>query len=91
MVQRFVEKKMLGLNPNRLRSIHLHNIRPCVLIQMVDPVAAVGTAAKLSMAQFPLNRADSKLYGGPVIFLSLSDKTMQKNTGLGTLLNAKSS
>lgn len=86
MVQRFVEKKMLGMNPNRLRSIHLHNIRPCVLIQMVDPAAAVGTAAKL-----PLNRADSRLYGGPVIFLSLSDQTMQKYTGLGTLLNAKSS
>lgn len=45
MVQRFVEKS-LGLNPHDLRSIQLHNIRHCVLIQMADSTAAIQTATK---------------------------------------------
>ncbi|XP_038106388.1 uncharacterized protein LOC119766080 [Culex quinquefasciatus] len=45
MVQRFAEKS-LGLNPTDLRSIQLHNIRHCVLIQMADPAAAVEVAVQ---------------------------------------------
>lgn len=44
-VQWFVEKSM-GLNFTGLRSIQLHNIHHCVLIEMTDPAAAVKTAAE---------------------------------------------
>lgn len=42
-VQRFV-KKVLGLDSRDFRSIQLHNIRHCVLIEMADPAAAIKTA-----------------------------------------------
>lgn len=45
LVQRFVEKG-LGLDPKTLRSIQLHNIRHCVLLEMMDPDAAAETARK---------------------------------------------
>lgn len=43
IVQRFVEKS-LGLLPTNLKSIQLHNIHHCVLIEMADPAAAAETA-----------------------------------------------
>ncbi|EDS34764.1 translation elongation factor EF-1 alpha/Tu [Culex quinquefasciatus] len=42
-VQRFV-KTVLGLDSRDFRSIQLHNIRHCVLIEMADPAAAIKTA-----------------------------------------------
>ncbi|EDS39398.1 conserved hypothetical protein [Culex quinquefasciatus] len=43
VVQRFVQKG-LGIAPSDLRSIQLHNIRHCVLIEMADPAAAIKIA-----------------------------------------------
>ncbi|EDS44991.1 conserved hypothetical protein [Culex quinquefasciatus] len=45
VVQRFVEKG-LGIVSSDLRSIQLHNIRHCVLIEMVDPAAAIKIASE---------------------------------------------
>ncbi|XP_039435894.1 uncharacterized protein LOC120417792 [Culex pipiens pallens] len=44
VVQRFVEKG-LGIAASDLKSIQLHNIRHCVLIEMADPAAATKIAA----------------------------------------------
>lgn len=43
IVQRFVEKG-LGLGLTDYTSIQLHNIRHCVLIEMMDPASAIKTA-----------------------------------------------
>ena len=45
VVQRFVEKG-LGITSSDLKSIQLHNIRHCVLIEMADPGAATKIATE---------------------------------------------
>lgn len=45
VVQRFVEKG-LGIVSSDLRSIQLHNIRHCVLIEIADPATAIKIATE---------------------------------------------
>ena len=45
VVQRFVEKG-LGITSSALKSIQLHNIRHCVLIEMAEPAAAIKIATE---------------------------------------------